>query len=177
MSSELKLYFKVFLFITVSLFFLSLVIDIIFGDTIMIIWEMLKSAFIGLGITALLVTSHISAVRNVIGKGNNLTGQDLEVRHSIMVNSSLSLREVKEMLINRKELKTKKVRGTDNELFIKTSPSLDSWGENIHIRLIKAEDNIMEYLISSRPFIRLVYLDNGRNLKNVRQMAELISSH
>lgn len=171
-------YLKFFLL----LFFIPLSIKFIFrlfglNDQYGAFEEASSSFKLALVLTLILVTSHISLL-----KRRKIPFEDFEsalkVSDEIVV--SRNIEEIKSIIstdfISRFKKIFKKIKTNNNAYLIKTKMTIQSFGEQIDLRLEKLHQNETKIIISSKPVVKGTLIDYGKNKENIKKIEQYFLS-
>lgn len=165
-----KLYLKTFLFLGISYALTMSAIDLFVGIDFNL-WKFLFSIFFfGFFMSALLVTQHKNRLHEI--GIHEITEDNIRTNQKRTIKSQLNINEILAKLKADFHIGRMKMRVTGNEILLKTSYSMFSFGENIKIlqNVSANTDQEFEYLISSSPKFKGTLVDYGINIENINKV-------
>jgi len=148
-------------------------IGLLFGDNGLNLNNIIIGAlFYGIFLSLTLVSTHKNKLKEMgIEK---LTDQNLGVKHTIDIKSELNKSELIEKLKKDRVVEKMKMLEIENGVLFNKGTFWKYWGNEIKITLQKKGEKEFNYTISSRPISKVKIIDNGKNLKNVNRIKNLI---
>jgi len=170
-----KLLLKMFFFITVIELSLFWFFDYIRFKN----FSFANVAFFIVLFTVFLIFVFVIPELKRMSSGNmaSLTEEDLKVRQYKKIKTTVSIDEFIELLKQSNYFfKSKVVKVKDNKVTIKTSMTLNSFGEIITVEFSNQSDNTYSVEILSKPKFIVLLFDCGINKKNVEEVCKLLSN-
>ncbi len=145
---------------------------IYFGDLTNAVIYLVSYLIIGIFFTILTVNVHFNKIKSFGIK--NITADHLRVKQEKCVISYLEISEIKEKLSGNHFFDQMTITDIENGVKIKTGLAWNFLDNRIEIIQSSNAIKPYEYRITSAPNMKYTRVDNGKNLKNVMEVATLL---
>jgi len=182
MKNLFSIFIKIFIFLSLlfilprliwSQFFPIYINGIIWPSLPLMIWQGILTGFL---LAIVLTAIQAWFVRNISrGKDHSV---DYGVRQLLETEVAQPMHTLFQDLKNQLSMKRWKIVLQDedkNILQFKTKPSWHSWGEKVTIELKPEEVQLTRVKVESKPLNWLVLTDNGKNLRNIQTVKQVLS--
>lgn len=173
MKSIILFYIKVFFMMGILFGLLFIPLDLISGKGFELNRFLFNVIAYGGPMSLFLGTIHILGVRHL--GINTFTTSVLNVKQKLNVLSKLSIQDLANILKSDTTFKKVSLSENGETVILKTGMSWKSYGENITIHALTQSNFGTEYEIVSKPIVRTILLDYGKNLQNVMRVEKLLS--
>lgn len=173
MSVIQKYYLKTYFLNAVLSGVIVALIFIYFGDLTNAVIYLVSYLIMGIFFTILTVNIHFNKIKSF--GIQNITAEHLGVKQETCVLSYLEISEIKEKLNENHFFDQMTITDIENGVKIKTGLAWNFLDNRIQIVQSSNAIKPYEYRITSAPNMKYTRVDNGKNLKNVIEVAKLLS--
>ena len=170
MNSTLKYYLKLFIYFAIVFGLITLAGDYFRNDNMPLVSTLVTSVFFGITM-AFFFTNMLKSNLEDHGIYNH-EKEHLKLYHKKTIQTSKSLNEISERLLQSNYFRKFKAKISDKNIVLKSGISFYSFGEKILIEKIDKENDIPAYEISVQPIFKLTLSNFGRSyihLKNIEK--------
>lgn len=167
-------FLKSFAVLGISYALIMLLMEPIIGNEFDLYKIIKTSVFFGLAMSVVFIALQVYRL-NQMGV-TELSKENISVVQKRVFLSNLTKVKVIERINIDPTCSKMKIKKTDTGLKLSTRMSMKSWGENVYVDIIPAEENKIRITITSKPKIKTTIVDLGKNLENVNLLSKLLVS-